>query len=436
MNSIRRHLLLWQIGALVLTALLASLLTYSLAWDGFNRLRDFGLEQIAYSIVRHGVVTSDEDEEADAADRGQFISQIWNTDGSLAFSSLENGGPPPQKPGKHKIRWQGEEWHIYTLDDDGVIIQVGNPIANRARIFAGIAPWLLLPISVLVIVLGGFIWMSVGRALSPLERVRRELGLMDAGKLTQLETRNLPDEVAPLVETLNDLLARLDSLLSGQRRFVADAAHELRTPLTAVRLQTQIAQRAASTAEQDIAYERLIAGLDRASHLVDQLLQMARLEPDTRQAEFVPVRIDQLAKRVVGDLSALADARAIDLGAGTCQPAVVSGNEASLRAMLSNLVDNALRYTPQGGRVDVEVMVEPGRAVLTVDDTGPGIPEADRERVFDRFHRLAGADIPGSGLGLAIVREVVRLHHGEIALMDAPGGGLRVRVVLPRADPA
>jgi two-component system OmpR family sensor kinase len=261
--------------------------------------------------------------------------------------------------------------------------------------------------------------------------VRRELGQRDAGKLSLLETKALPDEVAPLVETLNNLLVRLDAALASQRRFVADAAHELRTPLTAVRLQAQIARLTTDHAEQDIAYERLIAGLDRASHLVDQLLQMARLEPDTRQVGFSTVRIDLLAKQVVGELSAQAEAKDIDLGVGPCLPAEISGNGESLRVMLSNLVDNALRYTPSGGRVDVEVKVDPGHALVTVDDTGPGIPEAERERVFDRFHRLAGAEIPGSGLGLAIVQQVVRLHSGEVTLADAPGGGLRVRIALP-----
>jgi two-component system, OmpR family, sensor kinase len=432
MNSIRRRLLIWQIGALILTALLASLLTYSLAWDGFNRLRDYGLEQIAYSIVRHGVESdSGDDEETDPADRGQFVSQIWMADGSLAYSSLENGGPPPQKPGKHRVYWEGEEWHTYTLHDGGLTIQVGNPIANRARIFAGIALWLMLPITALVVMLGGFIWMSVGRALSPLEHVRAEVGQRDAGKLSLLDTKTLPDEVAPLVETLNELLLRLDSALASQRRFVADAAHELRTPLTAVRLQAQLASRAQLPGERDAALAQLLAGVDRASHLVEQLLQMARLEPDAHPAAFSEVRLDALAKRIVAEFSTQAEAKGIDLGVGACQPAAVSGNAESLRVMLSNLVDNALRYTPAGGRVDVEIGATSGEAILSVTDSGPGIPAAERERVFDRFHRLAGADTPGSGLGLAIVRRVVLLHGGTVTLADAPGGGLSVRVALP-----
>jgi signal transduction histidine kinase len=435
MNSIRRQLLLWLIGALLATGILASLITYTLAWDGFNRLRDYGLEQIAYSIARHGVEYEDEADETAAAERGQFVSQIWNSDGSLSYSSLDAVGPPAQKsPGLHAIQWQGEEWHVYTLRDKGLTIQVGNPAARRGRIFAGIIPWLLLPLSVLVLSLGGIIWMSVGRALGPLARLREELGRQDLGNLMPLDSRGLPDEVAPLVATLNDLLSRLDVAQSAQRRFIADAAHELRTPLTAVRLQAQLASRPGSGGEHADNLALLLDGVDRAAHLVEQLLQMARLEPEARKASLAPIRLDRLARRVVAELSAQAEAKGIDLGAGHCDPLTVPGHEASLRAMLVNLVDNALRYTPAGGRVDVEVRADDRSALLLVRDNGPGVPVAERERVFERFHRLAGADIPGSGLGLAIVRRVVDLHAGRVMLEDTAGGGLTARVVLPSAD--
>lgn len=433
MNSLRRRLILWQISALLVTGALASLITYSLAWDGFNRLRDYNLEQITYSIVRHGVepVNEEDADLPDSHDQGQFVSQIWNADGSLAYSSLEDIGPPPQQPGLNIVHWQGEEWHIYTIKDGGLTIQVGNPVANRARIFAGIAPWLLLPMSALVVVLAGFIWVSVGRAFSPLEQVQREIGQQDASSLTQLETRGLPDEVAPMIHTLNELLARLDAALLGQRHFIADAAHELRTPLAAVRLQAQVARKAAQETERNAALDQLMAGIDRATHLVDQLLRMARLDPELHNKAFRPVRLDELAKHVVGDFSGQAEAKDIDLGVVDCLPVSLSGHADSLRMMVSNLVDNALRYTPAGGRVDVGVQLADGQACLTVTDTGPGIPAGERERVFDRFYRLSGADIPGSGLGLAIVRQVVELHGGSVELEAAPGGGLRASVRLP-----
>jgi signal transduction histidine kinase len=205
----------------------------------------------------------------------------------------------------------------------------------------------------------------------------------------------------------------------------------MRTPLTAVKLQAQIARRAATTEERDAALAQLAEGVDRAAHLVDQLLGMARLEPEARQAAFAPVAMDELVKRSVADFSAQAEARDIDLGVGACAPLKLTGQAESLRMMLNNLIDNALRYSPRGGRVDVELRESPGLAILTVRDNGPGIPAGERSRVFERFQRLAGADIPGSGLGLAIVKQVVTMHAGEVRLADAPGGGLLVEVDLP-----
>lgn len=432
MNSIRRDLLKWQIGALLVTGLLASLITYSLAWEAFNHLRDDELVQIAYSIVRHGLVASNgEEEEGDDTDKGQFVSQIWDSGNELLYSSLDNTGPPPQKPGHNTLTWRGEEWHTYTLEDGGLTIQVGNPTTHHYALFRNIAPWLLLPLSLMIAVLGGLIWLAVGHALRPLQRVRAEILQQNIPSLHALDIQNLPEEVVPIGKALNNLLLRLERAFATERDFIANAAHELRTPLTAVRLQAQLASQAKDSGERTAALSQLLAGADRVSHLIEQLLQMARLEPDAQQFIFSEVRFDYLAKNTIADFSFQADARAIDLGIGQCHPVRVLGHAESLRVLLSNLIDNAVRYTPPGGRIDVDIEETGGQAILSVSDTGPGIPEASRARVFDRFYRLADGDVPGSGLGLSIVKQVARLHAGEIALEDAPSGGLRVRFVIP-----
>jgi two-component system OmpR family sensor kinase len=432
-GSIRGRLLLWQISALALTALLVSLITYSLAWNGFNRVRDFALEQIAYTVLRHGRVAEPEEDAAEAEDLGQFVSQVWNSRGQLVYSSRPDIDLPPQRDGLNVVSLGDDDWHTYTLREGKRVIQVANTTANRNAMFAGIVPWLLLPMSLLIAGLGTLIWMAVGRALRPLEAVRREIGARDAPALHALDTRALPEEVAPLAGALNELLARLDAALALQRRFIADAAHELRTPLTAVRLQVQIAQQARGPEERAAALTQLLAGVDRVTHLVQQLLDMARLAPEANRAAMAPVALDELVKQVVADFSSQAEAREVDLGAGACDRVAIPGQAEALRVMLGNLVDNALRYTPPGGRVDVEVTVGTDTALLTVADTGPGIPAEARERVFERFCRLAGADIPGSGLGLSIVRDIVALHRGRVSLSDTPGGGLTVRVDLPLA---
>jgi signal transduction histidine kinase len=428
-SSIRGRLLLWQISALMLTGLLVSGITYLLAWDAFNQLRDYGLEQIAYSVVRHGVQYDDDEDVRN--DRGQFVSQIWTQDKKLFYSSIDDNGPPLQPPGLHVILWKGNEWRIFSLQEGGLTIQVATTAASRARRFASIAPWLLIPLVVLVLVLGLLIRAAVGRALAPLEQVRAEIGQRGVMSLHALDAKGLPDEVAPLVDALNTLLVNLDHALIAQRRFIADAAHELRSPLTAVKLQAQIASRTSSASEREAALAQLSGGVDRASHLIEQLLDMARLEPSAQQITFAPIALDALLKQVVADFSTQADARDIDLGVNSCAAVTIHGEINSLRMLLGNLVDNALRYSPPGGRVDVDLAMDTADAVLSVSDSGPGIPAAERERVFERFHRLAGSETPGSGLGLAIVRQVANLHGGRVELDSAPAGGLLVRVRLP-----
>jgi two-component system OmpR family sensor kinase len=232
------------------------------------------------------------------------------------------------------------------------------------------------------------------------------------------------------VRALDDLLGRLGDALSAQRSFVADAAHELRTPLAALELQVQLVDRAPDEAGRAAALADLRAGLGRMTHVVQQLLTLARAEPDAGAVlAGEPVSLSELVAQVIADHALLAEARQVDLGtARTAEDAVVLGDPASLRALLANLVDNAIRYSPEGGRVDVDAGVLAGRPYLEVSDHGHGIPEAERERVFDRFYRRGDGSYTGSGLGLAIVRAIAERHAASVALGDTPGGGLTVRV--------
>lgn len=429
-NAIRRQLLAWQIGALLITAALVSLVTYALAWNAFNRVRDFTLEQVAYTVVRHGVVTEPEDA---LEDRGQFLSQIWDANGELVFTSDPAIELPPQPNGLHDLYWHGAEWHTYTLREGGLTIQVANTTANRQAMFARIVPWLILPMGLLIALLAGGIWLAVGRALRPLAALCEEIGHREPDKLQPVATHDLPEELRPLAEALNVLLARLDAAMRQQRRFIADAAHELRTPLAAVRLQAQLLQQAGSPAEREAGLTQLMAGVDRASHMVQQLLDLARLDPQADAEPVAEVDLCALARATVTDFSVQAEAAGIDLGLGPCERVVMPGRARALRVLLNNLVDNALRHCPPGSRVDVEVHRRADEAWLIVRDNGPGIPEPERDKVFDRFYRLPGTTTTGSGLGLAIVREIVELQGGRVMLADTPGGGLTVSVWLPLA---
>ncbi len=428
MTSIQRRLLVWLIGAVLLTGLLVSVITYLLAWDAFNRVRDYGLEQIAHSVVRHGVQTTHDERREDG---GQFISQIWSSDGELLYASIDDGGPPRQEDGFNVVDWHEATWRTYTLTERGLTIQVASSVARRARTFAEIVPWLLIPLAALIVGLSVFIGAAVKRALAPLDGVRREVEQRGATRLQAIDDAGLPDEVAPLVRTLNELLRRLDEAMAGQRQFLSDAAHELRTPLAVIKLQAQLAARAQDARERATALAQLEQGVARGSHLVGQLLSMARLEPSAGRLERERVALDELARTVVADYSALADARGIDLGLSRCDAVAVQGDAHALRVLLGNLIDNALHYCPTGSRVDVAVAAIASGAMLCVVDDGPGIPDSERDSVFQRFHRLAGAEIPGSGLGLSIARRIVTLHGGHIKLGGAQPRGLSVRVDLP-----
>ncbi len=220
--------------------------------------------------------------------------------------------------------------------------------------------------------------------------------------------------------------------LEAQRAFVADAAHALRTPVTALQLQLQLLERAQSPDEREAATGRLKDGLKRMTHLVEQLLTLARQDPaqQLRTAQEVP--LDALAREVLAEQAVLADAKSIDLGLARAEPIKISGDRESLRVLLSNLVDNAIRYTPSDGRVDVAVALENGRPVLSVEDSGPGIPPQEHGRVFDRFYRVESNNGSGSGLGLAIVRNVAERHGAQVELdSGAGGGGLKVSVRFP-----
>ena len=228
------------------------------------------------------------------------------------------------------------------------------------------------------------------------------------------------------------MLERLGRSLDVQREFVADAAHELRTPLTALRLQIQLAERAATEAERAAAFERLKGGTERATRLVEQLLAMARSDPEAAERPFVDVDLTAIARDTVAEFAPIAEANGIDLGYAGDAPVNVHGDPESLRVMLGNLVDNAIRYTPSGGTIDVVVAGSGESASLTVTDDGPGIPPEDRERVFDRFYRRASTDTTGSGLGLAIVRRIAQRHRASIELGDGlHGRGLKVTVLFP-----
>jgi len=366
-----------------------------------------------------------------------FVVQVWSLDGVRVYLSRPHAVLPDITTlGFSTVTTPEGRWRVFGVQALTRVIQVAQPLSVRERRAAELALQTLKPFALLLPVLALLIWFAVGHALEPLQRLTGQVKARRVDALDALPAEQLPDEVQPLVLALNDLLGRLRAALERERAFMADAAHELRTPLTALYLQLGMLARASGEAEREAAMSTLSAGVQRAIHLVEQMLALARQEPRA-ESQRVPVRLDELAREIVTELVPLADAGHIDLGIAAAQPATIAGDADALRTLLRNLVDNAVRYTPAGGRVDVTVESPAGAARLTVSDDGPGIPPEERQRVFDRFYRRAGTARAGSGLGLAIVKAIADTHGATVSLAEGPSGkGLAVSVTLPAQSAA
>lgn len=434
MTSIRQRLLLGLLAGLSLVLGMAGYATYRQARAEIDALFDYQLRQTALALRRQNLLALAMGGEPGEGE-GDLLVQIWDRGGGLLYVSRKEWELPfATQPGFADLLWRDQRWRLFALYAGDRIVQVAQPAGVRLRMSADIALRNLAPFLLLLPGMALVIWFGVGAGLRPLHRVAAEIQRRRPGALEPVGAAQLPAEITPLVRALNELLARLARTLDAQRQFVADAAHELRTPLAAVRLQAEIAQRATGAADRTATLEQLRAGLLRVSHLVEQLLAMARLDAASDAGTVEAVDLLEMARRVVTESAPIADDRDLDLGLLPGDAVSVAGDPGELRTLLGNLVDNALRYTPAGGRVDVRVQRAETEAVLSVSDTGPGIPAAERSRVFDRFYRGAGAAAPGSGLGLAIVKRIADRHRASIRLEDAePGRGLRVTVRLPVA---
>jgi two-component system OmpR family sensor kinase len=443
-RSIRRDLVVWISAGLLAAIAIAAIGTYLRAREEANEIFDYQLKQMSASLT--GVPLAGAPPGSSGSDA--LVVQVWDRDGvEVYLSQPQQPLPRDRQPGFSTVRTGAGEWRVFSALAGNQIVQVAQPLSVRRELAASMALRTIVPLLAVVPFLVLFVWFGIARGLSPLERVAVALTERAPGALRPLNEAGLPSEVAPLVSALNGLLDRLDHALDAQRAFIADAAHELRTPLTAVHLQAQLAERATTDAERSAALAELRAGLGRATRLVEQLLTLAREEPGVNERPFVRVDVTELVRQALADYAAIAAARGVDLGVAEANTAAdaafVDGDPDALRTLASNLVDNAVRHTPAGGRVDVATQHDGPDVLLTVRDSGPGIPESERERVFDRFYRVPGdaaAGTTGSGLGLAIVRRIAERHGATVTLgtgLSSPRGeGLGVSVRLPAASPS
>ena len=427
-RSLRMRLLVFLLAAIVLAGAVQGALAYRSALDEADALFDYHMQQTALALrsglpvdaqgLGPGLDLDDENHE--------FIVQVWTNEGLRIFESAVGAALPQIAVlGFTNVQARGGTYRVFSMQTRSQVIQVAQNMAVRQGMARSLALRTLAPLAFMAPLLVLAVWWGVSRSLAPVERVRRQLAQRQADDLSPVSDAQLPDEVQPLVSELNLLFERVQRAFEAQEHFVADAAHELRSPLAALRLQLQGLQRAGSDAARAQAIERLSAGIDRATRLVEQLLTLARQESGSTASE--PVDLRAIAQLALADVAPAAQARSMDVGLLDSEAATVPGNVEALRMLVRNLLDNAIKYTPPGGQVDVQVRADNGHAVLTVEDSGPGIAPEHRERVMQRFVRETAEGAPGSGLGLAIVLAIAQRHGAVVALDSSPRlGGLRV----------
>ena len=434
MKSLRARLLWFLLAAILTAAGVQAFVAYRTVLQEADDIFDHHMQQMALSL-RAGLPPS-----ATVGGLGslgadeqnfEFIVQVWTADGIRIFESASQAALPQRAVlGFSNVQARRTTYRVFSMQAGPLVIQVAQDMAARRRMAGTLALRTVGPIALAAPLLMLVVWWVVSHSLAPVARVRRQVASRQADDLSPLSEGELPEEVRPLVHELNLLFERVRKAFEAQKHFVADAAHELRSPLAALKLQAQGLQRATDEATRDLAITRLAAGIDRATRLVEQMLALARHEATAASsAQRESVDLGELARLAISDVVGAAQARGIDIGLARSDPAKVAGQSEALRTLLRNLLDNAVKYTPDGGRVDVSIQRAPGTVELSVDDSGPGIPPGERERVLDRFYRSGEPQAPGSGLGLAIVKSIADLHGATVALEHSESlGGLRVAV--------
>jgi two-component system OmpR family sensor kinase len=437
-HSLRGRLLWYLLAAITIAALAQASIAYRTALRDADHIFDYHMQQMALSLRSNAPMVTSQAPGYGEPDAGNddLVVQVWSPDGVQVFHSVSRARLPQRAVlGFSNVRANGTIYRVFSIQTNNQTVQVAQDLSVRSNMARNLALRTLGPIAVMMPILMLVVWWVISGSLEPVERVRSQVASRQADDLSPVSENGLPDEVQPLVRELNLLFGRVRTAFDAQQHFVADAAHELRTPLAALKLQAQSLDRAADPDARKVAVARLTAGIDRATRLVEQLLVLARQEASAAGGVATqPVDIGGLARRTVADMASLAQAKGVDLGLQQADAASVQGQPEALNILLRNLVDNAVKYTPAGGTVDMAVRSTPGGVVVTVEDSGPGIPAEERVRVFDRFYRIAGSEAAGSGLGLAIIKSIAQRHGAGLVLGQSERlGGLAATVTFPAA---
>jgi two-component system, OmpR family, sensor histidine kinase TctE len=473
-RSLFGEILDWMLAPLLLVWPMSVALTWLVAQEIANRPYDRELGQMVRAVARQVQIASPAQgpsvslrfpagaaEMLRSDDEDQVFVQVLGLRGELASGDRDLPVPEMQASQLGEVQYRDDQVHnepvrvayLWIAAPAGAarvaagsahpLVQVAETLDKRSRLATEIIKGVILPQFIVLPVAVLLVWLALSRGIAPLNELQQRIRRRESHDLSPIEERDAPEEVAPLVRSINDLLARLDHSLLAQKQFLADAAHQLKTPLAGLRTQAELAQRELDSGADPQSVKRSLQQIarssQRAAHMVNQLLAMARADDKAQPLSLQDVNLVRLATETVRDFVPRALEQRIDLGYEGPEPQAavpqlpphmpqLRGQPVLIRELIRNLVDNALHYTPAGGTVTVRLIADPfGQVmVLQVEDNGPGIPAAERERVFQPFYRALGTQVDGSGLGLAIVREIALRHGAQVTLADAaarPAGG-------------
>jgi len=449
-HSLFGEILDWMLAPLLLLWPMSIAITYLVAKSIANQPFDHALEDTVTVLTQQvrevaGVIPRLPGPARDilrADDVDNIYYQISAPSGSYVDGDRDLPPPPKQDPELQEFRsgeviFRNANLHgtpiriahtWVNLEEDKAqpprwaLVQVGETLDKRAKLANEIIKGVILPQFIILPIVLALVWFALSRGLLPLRELQERIRARPSDDLSPIPPRQVPEEITPLVKSLNEMLERLKLSIDSQKRFIADAAHQMKTPLAGMRTQSELALRQTDEAEVHRSLEQLAKSSQAATRLVNQLLALARAENQPQAGTTMePLELGEVARNTVHDWVQASFNYGIDLGYEPPPEDVpISGNPMMLREMLSNLIDNALRYTPRGSAVTVRVRRTGRHALLEVEDNGPGIPAAERGHVFERFYRILGSNTEGSGLGLPIVREVAQQHGAEVDLFANP----------------
>jgi two-component system sensor histidine kinase QseC len=440
--SIQARLILLVFGAVLAVELVSGVIGYQRAVHEADELLDAQLVQ--YAQIMLTLAHEGDDDEVKLPDikahpyQSQILFQIWDQ-GEMPRLMLRSHEAPHEWPqgvaasGYSEAILAGHSWRFFTATGgNGRLVLAAHDLHIRDELAEEIALSNSMPFLVALPILVAMLLLAIRRGLFPLRALAEDLSGREPGRLDVLREAGLPRELRPPVHAMNQLFGRIQAAMDKERRFTSDAAHELRTPIAALRAQLQVAERTADPLERQAAIAKALRGVDRMTHLVTQLLALARLESESAGDLDARVNLCELLHDLVEELSVQAEAKGVRLELDAEPSCALAGNAGLLRVLLRNLLDNALRYVPAGGRVRVGLGQVAGQVQFSVADDGPGVALAERDKLGQRFHRFGTQTAEGVGLGLSIVRRIAELHGAEVLFGEGiDGRGLGVSVRFP-----